>query len=123
MARLARILRTLTLVVCAAATAADARAQASATTVAIDGIVADSSGGALPGVTVTASSPTLQGVRTAVTNGEGVYRLPQLPPGEYRIAYEMPGFATDRARAPAARGRLQRHHQHRRCRSRRCRRP
>jgi hypothetical protein len=104
MARLVRILRTLTLVapsVLASTTltlapviATDAYAQASATTVAIDGAVADSSGAALPGVTVTASSPALQGQRSAVTNGEGVYRLPQLPPGEYRIAYEMPGFAT-----------------------------
>jgi hypothetical protein len=94
MARLARILRTLTLVALAAASARQAYAQASATTVAIDGTVADTSGGALPGVTVTVSSPTLQGVRTAITNGEGTYRLPQLPPGAYRIAYEMPGFAT-----------------------------
>jgi outer membrane receptor protein involved in Fe transport len=71
-----------------------AHAQAGATTAAIDGSVTDSSGGALPGVTITVASPSLQGQRTAVTSPEGVYRLQQLPPGEYRISYEMPGFAT-----------------------------
>ena len=54
----------------------------------------DTSGASLPGVTVTASSPALQGTRSAITSADGVYRLPQLPPGEYRIAYELPGFAT-----------------------------
>jgi Carboxypeptidase regulatory-like domain len=67
---------------------------ASATTAAIDGTVTDTSGAALPGVSVTVSSPALQGTRSAVTSAEGVYRLPQLPPGEYRIAYELAGFGT-----------------------------
>ncbi len=77
------------------ASASHAYAQgASATTAAIDGAVTDTSGAALPGVTVTVTSPALQGQRTVVTSADGVYRLPQLPPGEYRIAYELPGFAT-----------------------------
>ena len=75
--------------------AREARAQsAGATTAAIDGTVSDSSAAALPGVTITATSPTLQGSRASVTNADGAYRLPQLPPGEYRLVYEMPGFAT-----------------------------
>jgi hypothetical protein len=72
-----------------------ARAQsAGATTAAIDGIVTDASNAPVPGVTVTASSPALQGERIAVTNADGAYRLAQLPPGSYRFMYEMSGFAT-----------------------------
>jgi hypothetical protein len=73
----------------------EARAQtAGATSAAIDGTIADSSGAPLPGVTITVSSRMLQGQRVVVTSTDGVYRVPQLPPGEYRIAYELSGFAT-----------------------------
>ncbi len=67
---------------------------AGATTGAIDGKVSDVSAGVMPGVTVTIASPSMQGVRTAVTNDEGAYRFPAIPPGEYRITYELAGFAT-----------------------------
>jgi hypothetical protein len=73
----------------------EARAQtAGATSAAIDGTIADSSGAPLPGVTITVAGRSLQGQRVVVTGTDGVYRVPQLPPGEYRIAYEMSGFAT-----------------------------
>jgi hypothetical protein len=86
---------TLALAIGLLATPAVAGAQtAGATTAAIDGVVTDASQAALPGVTVTATSPALQGERTAVSNAEGGYRLPQLPPGTYRLSYEIPGFAT-----------------------------
>src|SRR5262245_66408617 len=65
-----------------------------ATTGAIDGKVSDATGGVMPGATVTISSPAMQGVRTAVTNEEGVYRFPAIPPGDYTITYELTGFAT-----------------------------
>jgi len=64
------------------------------TTGAINGKVSDASGGVMPGVTVTISSPAMQGVRTAVTNEEGSYRFPAIPPGDYKIIYELAGFAT-----------------------------
>lgn len=67
---------------------------AGATTAAIDGVVTDATNAPLPGVTVTAFGSALQGQRTAVTNNEGAYRLIQLPPGTYRLSFEMPGFAT-----------------------------
>ena len=67
---------------------------AGATNAAIDGTIADSSGAPLPGVTVTVTGRSLQGQRVVVTGGDGLYRIPQLPPGEYRIAYELSGFAT-----------------------------
>jgi outer membrane receptor for ferrienterochelin and colicin len=50
--------------------------------------------GPLPGVTVTASSPNLQGVRTTVTSENGDYILPQLPPGDYVIMFTLDGFQT-----------------------------
>jgi hypothetical protein len=51
---------------------------------------------ALPGVTVSASSPNLQGVRTAVTSAAGDYILPFLPPGPYTVTFELAGMATMR---------------------------
>lgn len=67
---------------------------ASATTGAINGRVTDATGGVMPGVTVTIASPSMQGVRTAVTSDDGSYRFPAVPPGDYRITYELAGFAT-----------------------------
>src|SRR5688500_4872827 len=65
-----------------------------ATTGAINGRVVDSSDSVLPGVTVTISSPQMQGEQTAITNAEGNYRFPGIPPGTYTVRYELPGFAT-----------------------------
>ena len=65
-----------------------------ATTGAINGKVADASGAVMPGVTVTIASPSMQGVRNAVTDTEGSYRFPAIPPGEYKITYELEGFST-----------------------------
>ncbi len=59
------------------------------------GAVRDTSGAALPGVTVEASSPALiTKVRTSVTDATGQYRIPDLPPGTYRIAFTLTGFTT-----------------------------
>ena len=61
----------------------------------IAGIVRDTSGGVLPGVTVEATSPALiEGVRTAFTDGEGRYNITPLPPGTYSITFGLPGFST-----------------------------
>jgi len=49
---------------------------------------------ALPGVTVTVTSPNLQGTRTSVTNTNGDYIFTFLPPGEYRVKFELQGFQT-----------------------------
>ncbi len=53
-----------------------------------------SDAGPLPGVTVSATSPNLQGSRTAVTTDNGDYILPLLPPGSYTITFELQGFRT-----------------------------
>jgi hypothetical protein len=58
----------------------------------ISGTVSDAQGGVLPGVTVTATSPAQIGELTVVTNEAGVYRFPAVPPGEYRLNYELSGF-------------------------------
>ncbi|MFB3855500.1 MAG: carboxypeptidase regulatory-like domain-containing protein [Vicinamibacterales bacterium] len=58
----------------------------------IKGYVTDESGGVLPGVTVTITGPALMGRRTAVTDGEGFYRLLDLPPGEYALTADLMGF-------------------------------
>jgi outer membrane receptor protein involved in Fe transport len=72
--------------------AAPAAAQTPAGT--ISGRVVDAAGLRVPGVTVTVSSPNLQGVRTAVTSENGDYILPALPPGAYTITFELAGFGT-----------------------------
>ena len=51
-------------------------------------------GAPLPGVTVSAISPQLQGTRTAVTTSAGDYILPFLPPGEYTVRFELSGLET-----------------------------
>src|SRR5437773_11686873 len=59
----------------------------------IIGQVTDESGGILPGVTVTATSPALQmPVVSTVTNERGEYRLSPLPIGAYEVTYAIAGF-------------------------------
>ena len=58
----------------------------------IEGIVRDSSGGVLPGVTIEARSPSMAGVQTTVTDPNGLYRFPALPPGRYDVNATLQGF-------------------------------
>src|SRR5918994_1195068 len=62
------------------------------TTGTIQGRVTDSSGAVMPGVTITATSPALIGVQTQVTNENGSYRFPAVPPGTYALTFELQGF-------------------------------
>ena len=61
----------------------------------IVGNIKDSSGGVLPGVTVTARNTDLGLVRTDVTNANGDFRLPALPPGSYVVTAELQSFSTE----------------------------
>ena len=72
------------------------------TTGDIQGTVSDGQGGALPGVSVEATSPNLQGVRTTVTGGNGNYRVPSVPPGTYKVRAILSGFATSEKTAIVA---------------------
>jgi hypothetical protein len=59
----------------------------------INGLVQDSSGGVLPGVTVEAASPALiEQSRSVVTDGAGRYAIENLRPGTYVVTFTMPGF-------------------------------
>jgi hypothetical protein len=61
----------------------------------ITGIVKDTSGAVLPGVTVEAVSPVLiEKSRTAVTDGTGQYRIESLRPGTYTLTSTLAGFST-----------------------------
>jgi hypothetical protein len=63
----------------------------------IAGVVKDTSGAVLPGVSVEASSPALiERARVAVTDGQGVYRIVDLRPGAYTVTFTLPGFSTVR---------------------------
>src|SRR3982751_1315321 len=58
----------------------------------IQGRVADAQGAVLPGVTVTATSPSALGAQTTVTSETGNYRFPAVPPGTYELTFELAGF-------------------------------
>src|SRR5258708_5791834 len=74
---------------------------AQGTTAAITGTVT-SDGKPLGGVTVTVSSPSLQGTRPTVAGANGVYNFSALPPGDYTVAFELQGLQRE---GPAARRR------------------
>src|SRR5262245_17359626 len=63
----------------------------------IAGVVKDSSGAVLPGVTVEAASPVLiEKVRSAVTDGSGQYRIVDLRAGTYVVTFTLTGFSSVR---------------------------
>src|SRR5204862_4800316 len=87
--------RVFVLLAALAALSSPAFAQATLT-----GVVKDSSGLVLPGVTVEASSPVLiERVRSAVTDGNGRYQIIDLRPGVYTVTFTLSGFATVRREA------------------------
>ena len=88
--RAGRLIRVLAGVLALWGTATAASAQS-----AIAGVVKDSSGGVLPGVTVEAASAALiEGVRMAVSDGVGAYKIENLRPGEYSVSFTLTGFRT-----------------------------
>ena len=86
--RLARLLLVLLGVVVLIPAAASAQSQ-------LGGNVTDDTGGALPGVTVTAASEALiEGQVIGITDGTGQYTIINLRPGSYTVTYDLPGFGT-----------------------------
>lgn len=64
---------------------------------AIGGVVKDSSGAVMPGVLVEASSPALiEKIRSATTDSSGQYKIVDLSPGTYEVAFTLAGFKTVR---------------------------
>ena len=75
-----------------------ARAQGMQTAV-LTGTATSADGVALPGVTVTASSPALLGDRTEVTDVNGVYAIKGLPAGTYSVTFDLDELQAGAARA------------------------
>src|SRR5688572_27381462 len=81
--------RTCLVLACLLAVQSTAWAQAT-----IAGAVKDASGAVLPGVTIEAASPVLiEKVRSAVSDGNGRYRIENLQPGTYSVTFTLAGFA------------------------------
>ncbi|MCG6949470.1 MAG: TonB-dependent receptor, partial [Acidobacteria bacterium] len=58
----------------------------------IQGTVKDSAGVALPGVTVVIDSEAMQGTRSTVTDTNGTFRFPLVPPGVYTAVFALSGY-------------------------------
>ena len=86
-----RLMRAGLAVVLAVGLAADL-AEAQSTLATVSGRVTDSQQLPVPGVTVSAESRSLQGIRTVVTSENGDYIITLLPPGSYTITFELSGF-------------------------------
>ena len=69
-------------------------ASAQETRGSIEGVVKDASGAVLPGATVEARSPSLVGVQSTTSDGNGIYRFPALSPGIYEVTATLSGFTT-----------------------------
>ena len=73
---------------------------AQVTTGTITGTVVDNTGGAMPGVTVTATAGSTQTNRTVVTNETGQFTIAGLSPGGYSLTVEMDGFTPMKVTLP-----------------------
>jgi hypothetical protein len=82
----------LALALCAGSTPAFAQGS---TTSTISGRVVDSSGGVLPGATVTARHLATNTESSTVTNTQGAFTLPSLPTGTYEVTVALEGFKTN----------------------------
>jgi hypothetical protein len=71
------------------------RAQGTLQNATLFGTVSDSSGAPMVGAQVVLTSPALQGAQTVTTDADGNYRVPELPPGSYKIVYSMAGFQSE----------------------------
>src|SRR5439155_17799286 len=84
--------RTPSLVIAAVMIAAAVSAQNIGAT--LQGLITDEQHAVLPGVTVAITNVDTGITRTIVTDTTGWYRAPALPPGNYSMAAELPGFVT-----------------------------
>ncbi|MEM9294083.1 MAG: TonB-dependent receptor [Acidobacteriota bacterium] len=103
--RITQLLLLAFLVVSISALPAIAQGEQSGT---LAGAVKDTSGEALPGVTVTVSSPSLLGERVAYSGSTGEYIIRGLPPGSYKVVFELSGMTTVERTATLELGRTSR---------------
>ena len=92
--RAPRALRSLARIVFLASVIAGFAASGVAQTIrgTLTGTVSDSSGGVVSGATVTATNAATGIADSVVTNQQGGYTMPLLPPGNYNVTIELPGF-------------------------------
>ncbi|MGH9784092.1 MAG: carboxypeptidase regulatory-like domain-containing protein, partial [Terriglobia bacterium] len=76
----------------AALTSASLHAQTMAAT--IQGTVTDATGAVVPGAAITVTNLETGLQRSAASTGAGLYSIPNLPPGRYRVQVSAPGFQT-----------------------------
>src|ERR1700704_205543 len=76
-----------------------ALSQAQSNAADLQGVVRDPKGAAISGATVTARNTATNASRSATTDGDGVYQLISLPPGDYEVTVEATGFS--KARIPS----------------------
>ena len=67
-----------------------------AQTSSLSGTVTDPSGAVVPEAIITITNVATSAARTVVSDGSGAYSAPQLPPGDYMIEAQRPGFSTYR---------------------------
>ena len=84
----------------------------SATTATVTGTVTDQQSGVLPGVTVSLSGSSMMGVQTQVTDSVGLYRFVSIPPGEYKLVFELARLRHGQPRGRTSDRRLHRDDQH-----------
>lgn len=87
----------LGLAICFAITSTTALAQTSSTSSSVAGVVLDSQGSRLPGVTITLVNLSTNSTREIPTNEDGSYLLTELPPGQYRIKIQGESLQTQTA--------------------------
>ena len=85
------VIRGISVVAASLLLSASAWAQATAQ---LTGTVRDESGAVLPGVSVTVTQTDTGFTRTAITEGSGIYTIPNLPTGPYRLEVSLQGFRT-----------------------------
>ena len=87
------ITRRFTALVCALVLASSTLVPAQSATSSISGTVIDSAGGAIPGAAVVVKNES--GVSfEAITNGEGIFNVPNVSPGVYTVSVSLTGFKT-----------------------------
>ena len=83
----------LRVMVCILGVLTAATAHAQVQTGSISGVATDTSNAVMPGVTVSLSGDKLiGGVQAQTTDASGAYRFDRLPPGSYRVKFELQGF-------------------------------
>ena len=96
-----RLIRAISLMLMAAGLAAPAFAQNDGR---ISGVVRDSSGGAVPGATVTITNDQTSASQTAVSGPDGTYSVSGLAPGAYTVEVQLRGFGTSREKVTVSAG-------------------